>query len=222
MSGGWGSTVPSAARCVTLGLSGCLHRRDGQCCSPFVCHLGPDVCLPSEAARWAGAPVTHLPVPAFLCPLPLTWGAARAADVMFGLVVLPFLVLAGLVLRAVREHLQGGDEVGGELFRGQLGRAEGLQRGLPRPLSLAKPTPAPCTGPSLTSWDWDAAWRLQRPSMSGPQARPQEEAAHGRRMAASRPADQMGGGLGGRWEAWTSRAVVAAASPAQRLGRDSG
>lgn len=48
--------------------------------------------------------------------------------------------------------------------------------------------------------------------MSGPQARLQREAAHGRRMAASRPADQMGGGLGVRWEAWMSGAVVAAAS----------
>lgn len=58
--------------------------------------------------------------------------------------------------------------------------------------------------------------------MSGPQARPQREAAHGRRMASSQPGDQMGGGQGVRCEAWTSRAVVAAASRAQGLGRDSG
>lgn len=54
--------------------------------------------------------------------------------------------------------------------------------------------------------------------MSGPKARPQGEVADGKRMAAGGPVDQMGGGPGGRWEAWMCWAGVAATSRAQGQG----
>lgn len=63
-------------------------------------------------------PVTRLPVPGFLWPLPLTWGTAGAAGLELGLVVLLFLVPAGFLIRVVRGHLQGKMGEGGEFFRG--------------------------------------------------------------------------------------------------------
>lgn len=64
------------------------------------------------------SPVTRHPVPGFLSPLPLTWGAAGAAGLVLGFVVFLFLVPAGLVLHVVWGHLQGEMDVGEELFRG--------------------------------------------------------------------------------------------------------
>lgn len=87
--------------------------------------------------------MTHLPVLGFLWPLPLTWGAAGAADLMLGLVVLLFPVRAGLVLCVVRGYLHGEIEVEGELFRDQLGRAERPDRELPRPLFPTQVHPRP-------------------------------------------------------------------------------
>lgn len=100
-----------------------------------------------------------------------------------------------------REAPSRGDGGGGRIM---LGRAEGLARRLPRPIFPPQACPTHLHGPSLTSRGWEAARSPQRPSMSGPQARPQEEAALGRRMATRQPVDQRGGGLRGGWEAWTS------------------
>ena len=58
-------------------------------------------------------PVPRLPVPDFLWPWPLTWGAAGAAEAMLGFVVFLFLVSAALVLRVVWEPLQEEMESGG-------------------------------------------------------------------------------------------------------------
>lgn len=188
---GAGLPLTSAAGCRTL--SSCWpHTKDGQ-----LVFLGDGVCLPSEAARLARSPLQPTSCPRFVGPLPLTWGAAGAADLILGFVVLLFPVPAGLVLRVVWGLLPGEMEVGGRINQGRLGRAEELERGLSRPpLPLPSPPPPTCTGPSLTSRAWDAARRPQRPRMSGPQARPQGEAAHGRRMAASGPVGQTGGGRG--------------------------
>lgn len=69
--------------------------------------------------------MTHLPVPGFLWPLFLTWGAAGAADLMFGLVVLLFLVSAALVLCVVwgylREETEVGENYSGISWGGQTG-----------------------------------------------------------------------------------------------------
>lgn len=130
---GAGSPLASAACWGTLS-SRQPHMKDGQ-----LVFLGDGVCLPSKAERWAGVPCNSSPIPGFLWPLPLTWGAAGAADLMLGLVVFLLPVLAGLVLRVVGELLRGEMGSRGELFRSQLGRAEGLEGGLPRPLC---PSPA--------------------------------------------------------------------------------
>ena len=133
------------------------------------------------------SPVTRHPVPGFLSPLPLTWGAAGAAGLVLGFVVLLFLVPAGLVLRVVWGHLQGEMEEG-KNYSGASWGGQRHQRGsCPDTSSLSKTAPTHLHSPSLTSWGWDAARRPKRPSMSGPQARPRGEAAQGRRMAASRP-----------------------------------
>lgn len=171
--------------------------------------LGDGGSLPLEAARWKESPGTRLPVPGFLRPVPLTWGAAGAAGLMLGFVVFLFLVPAGLVLRVVWGQLQGEIDLGEELLRGQLGRAERPEKELP----LSKPAPTHLRGPSLTSRGWDAVRRLQRPRTSGPQARPPGE-AHSGRMAAS-PA---GWRPGGKVRGLALGAVVTAASGAR--GRD--
>lgn len=75
------------------------------------------------------------------------------------------------------------------------------RRGLEGRRSHPLPYPPQPLGPSLTSWGWDVTRSAQRPSRSGPQARPQGKTAQGRRMAATRPVDQACRGLGGRWQA---------------------
>lgn len=66
---------------------------------------------------------------------------------MLGFVVLLFLVLAGLVLRMVWGHLPGEMDMGEELFRGQLGKAERSERELPRHLFLIQASPHPPAWP---------------------------------------------------------------------------
>lgn len=95
-------------------------------------------------------PRDPLPRPRFVLPLPLTWRAAGAADAVPGLIVFLFLVPAGLVLRPVWRHLQREMEKRREeLVRRQLGRAEGMQRSLPRSLfpTLAHSYQAPSSPP---------------------------------------------------------------------------
>lgn len=129
---------------------------------------------------------------------------------MLGFVVFLFLVPAGLVLREVWGQLQGEMDMGEGSFRGQLERAEGPEKELP----FSKPAPTHLHSPSLTIRGWDAVRRPQRPSTSGPQARPPGE-AHSGLMAAS-PAQWKPGGKG---RGLVVGAVVAAASGARGWDR---
>lgn len=114
VSGDWGSTLSSAACCVTLGLSLSVPTYEGFSLPVSASQLSWEMVsiFPPRQRGGLEALAAPLPVSAFLGTSPLTWGAAGAADLMLGLVVLLFLVLAGMVFRVVWGHLQGEVEVG--------------------------------------------------------------------------------------------------------------
>ena len=84
-------------------------------------------------------PVPCLPIPDFLWPWSLTWGAAGAAEAKLGLIVLLFLVSAALILCVVWEPLQEEMESGGRIIQGSAGRSRGTSEDGPDLSPLAKP-----------------------------------------------------------------------------------
>lgn len=102
--------------------SQCLQIKDGQCFSLSVSaslfSWAMVSAFPLKQRSGLESLVPHLPVPGFLWPLPLTWGAAGAAGLMLGVVVLLFLIPAGLVIRVVGGHLQGKNRGGWRIFQG--------------------------------------------------------------------------------------------------------
>lgn len=104
--------------------------------------------FPRRQRGWPGVPCNPPPVPCFLGPLPLTWGAAGAADLILGFVVLLFPVPAGLVLRVVWGLLPGEMEVGGRIIQGSAGEGRGTrERAVQTPSSPPKPTATHLHGP---------------------------------------------------------------------------
>lgn len=80
--------------------------------------------------------------------LPLTWGAAGAADLMLGFVVLLFPVPARSVLRVVWMLLHGEMEVGGRITQGSAGKGTGTrERAVQTPFCPPKPATTHLHGP---------------------------------------------------------------------------